>query len=59
MNALDNPIHSALTTDHAAFALVHGDARRYPAEEVGRGSATIAPDVTLTLGEVRGRIVPA
>ena len=24
-----------------------------------RGSATVAPDVTLTLGEVRGRIVPA
>src|SRR3954471_22903998 len=30
--ALDNPVYSALTGDHASFALANGAARRYPGD---------------------------
>jgi ribosomal protein S18 acetylase RimI-like enzyme len=42
LTPLDNPVLAALTTAHAALAIAHGDARRYPFE-LARYAALAAP----------------
>ena len=52
---LDNPIWSALTTDHAALAVGHGEARRYP-EEIGPLAGMREPSAAnwATMAELAG-----